>query len=83
MNDTTKRVIEAYRYLIFKDIVKNGSDFATKIGIHKSSLSKIINGQREFPSKYIADIVSKFNVSADYIFYGKQPIINKKMKQTS
>lgn len=58
---------ELLRELVHKKIIKNQTDFADKIGVGKSYLSKMVNGSLPVTEKMATKIATEFpEISKDW-----------------
>lgn len=70
-NDVSARFIEAYEALLYKKKVSDKRDFATQLGISPSLVTEITKGRSSVGTSAIQNIVSKFNISADWLLTGR------------
>ncbi len=75
-NDVTNRFIEVYDYLAKEGKVAGKKDFAEKIGISASMMTEICKGRSNVGIATIQNIVTAFNVSADWLIMGHGDITN-------
>lgn len=83
-NDVTNRFIEVYDYLAKEGKVSGKKDFAEKIGISASMMTEICKGRTNVGIATIQNIVTAFNVSADWLIMGHGEITdNSNLTPTS
>lgn len=69
-NEISNRFIEAYEALLRLNIVSDKRDFATQLGISASMITEISKGRSSVGVTAIQNIVSKFNINADWLLTG-------------
>lgn len=67
MNTTDVIILDLIEYLRFINKIKNESDFATRIGMFRATLTKIKNGTAHFTVEQIRRICKEFNVNGNFI----------------
>lgn len=70
-NDISARFIEAYEALLIEKKVSDKRDFATKLGISASMITEISKGRSSVGTSAIQNIVSQFNINADWLLTGR------------
>lgn len=70
-NEISNRFIEAYEALLSLNIVSDKRDFATQLGISASMITEISKGRSSVGVTAIQNIVSKFNINADWLLTGE------------
>lgn len=69
-NEVSSRFIEAYYALVDMNEVEGKKDFASKLGISPSMITEISKGRSSVGLLAIQNIVSQYNVNADWILTG-------------
>lgn len=75
-NDISARFIDAYETLLNRKEVSDKRDFATKLGISASMITEISKGRSSVGTLAIQNIVSLFNINADWLLTGRGNMIN-------
>lgn len=70
-NEISARFVEAYEALLNNDVVTDKRDFATKLGISASMMTEITKGRSSVGTSAIQNIVSQFNIDANWLLTGK------------
>lgn len=70
-NEISARFISAYETLLGNNIVTDKRDFATKLGISASMVTEIAKGRSSVGTSAIQNIVSQFNIDANWLLTGK------------
>lgn len=70
-NEISARFISAYETLLNNNIVNDKRDFATKLGISASMVTEIAKGRSSVGTSAIQNIVSQFNIDANWLLTGK------------
>lgn len=70
-NDVSARFIEAFEALLNNNKVTDKRDFATKLGISASMVTEISKGRSSVGTSAIQNIVSSFNINADWLLTGR------------
>lgn len=77
-NEISDRFIEAYNRLLATGKVTDKKDFAAKIGISASMVTEISKGRSSVGITAIQNIVSIFEISANWLLTGKEEICEQK-----
>lgn len=77
------RFIEAYNVLLKQCKVSDKKDFATKIGISSSMMTEISKGRSNVGTSAIQNIVTQFNISADWLLTGAGEMLKDAHSSTS
>lgn len=75
-NDISARFIEAYEALLIEKKVNDKRDFAAKLGISASMITEISKGRSSVGTSAIQNIVSQFNISADWLLTGRGEMLS-------
>lgn len=75
-NDISARFIEAYEALLIRKEVSDKRDFAARLGISASMITEISKGRSSVGTLAIQNIVSQFNVSADWLLTGRGKMLD-------
>lgn len=75
-NDISARFIEAYEALLIEKKVNDKRDFAAKLGISASMITEISKGRSSVGTSAIQNIVSQFNISADWLLMGRGEMLS-------
>ena len=76
-NEISDRFIEAFETLLSKGIVTDKRDFATKLGISPSMITEISKGRSSVGTTAIQNIVSSFDIDANWILTGRGEMIKQ------
>lgn len=75
-NDVSARFIEAFEALLGTNKVNDKRDFATKLGISASMVTEISKGRSSVGTSAIQNIVSCFDINADWLLTGRGPMFS-------
>ena len=76
MQETNKKFVEAFQYLLHKGIVKSQEDFAIRLQEDTGNISKYLTEKQNVPLTCIQKIITVFELDANYFFHD-----TKKVKQ--
>lgn len=76
-NEISARFIAAFEALLNRGQVSDRRDFATKIGISASMVTEISKGRSSVGTSAIQNIVSYFNIDADWLLTGRGGMIKQ------
>lgn len=76
-NEISARFIAAFEALQNRGQVNDRRDFATKIGISASMVTEISKGRSSVGTSAIQNIVSYFNIDADWLLTGRGEMIKQ------
>ena len=74
-NELSTRFITAYETLLNDGKVSDKRDFAAKIGISPSMVTEISKGRSNVGTLAIQNIVSVFNINAEWLLTGNGPML--------
>lgn len=60
MKERTKRINQAYRWLIWLERIDDKNDFANILGLQRSNVTNILNGKSDASDKFCGIILSSF-----------------------
>lgn len=60
MKERTKRINEAFRWLIWLEKIEGKNDFATILGMQRSNVTNILNGKSDASDKFCSIILAAF-----------------------
>jgi hypothetical protein len=60
MKERTKRINQAYRWLIWLERIEGKNDFANILGLQRSNVTNILNGKSDASDKFCGIILSSF-----------------------
>ena len=60
MNERTKRINQAYRWLIWLEKIEGKNDFASILGLQRSNVTNILNGKGDASDKFCGIVLSSF-----------------------
>ena len=60
MKERTKRINQAYRWLIWLERIDDKNDFAKILGLQRSNVTNILNGKSDASDKFCGIILSSF-----------------------
>ena len=61
MKERTKRINQAFRWLIWLEKIKGKDDFATVLGLQRSNVTNILNGKGDASDRFCGLILSSFH----------------------
>jgi len=70
-NEISARFIEAFEALLANGYVSDKRDFAAKLGISASMVTEISKGRSSVGTLSVQNIVSQFNINADWLLTGR------------
>nr|WP_067054131.1 hypothetical protein [Mucilaginibacter sp. L294] len=70
-DDLTGRFIAAFEWLKAEQLVKNDTDFASKIDVSRSSITEILKGRSNPGGKPLQNIVNNFPVDGNWLLTGR------------
>lgn len=79
-NDISARFIKAYNELLNRNKVVDKRDFANKLSISASMVTEISKGRSNVGTLAIQNIVSQFNISADWLLTGRGEMFSKEIQ---
>lgn len=72
------RFVRAYEELRYLGISGTKTEFAREIGTTASNLKRIEDSETNEPSIHsIIQLLTKYNVNPDWLFFGKEPFLRK------
>lgn len=60
MKERTKRINQAYRWLIWLEKIEGKNDFASILGLQRSNVTNILNGKGDASDKFCGIVLSSF-----------------------
>ncbi len=75
------RFNEIYEYLKLEEVIKGKSDLAKQLNTYSHVVNAILKGKRNLTASQIFLLITKFDINADYIFKGEEPILQKNRKE--
>lgn len=70
MNELSMRFKQAYDYLLSNGFIAGNKDFAARIGVSTSMITEIFKGRSNVGATALQNIVSVFNIDANWLFTG-------------
>jgi hypothetical protein len=83
MNDITVRFLDAYHHLLAEGRVSDAKMFASGLEISTSMMTEIIKGRSNIGVRAIQNIVTRFNVSSEWLLTGEGKMIKDDTIETS